>query len=123
MKLIKYVRFWFPGSFVSDDTIRESVSDTRIDFPDGAYAAQRFSRFETEDPRGGKMVGPEYDHGSKYIEGEAYTLEQVKALPGDYHILIRNMEGNDWPRVVRCRQGFLPLSDKDVVIPVPEVSP
>ena len=39
-----------------------------------------------------------------YLDGDVYTLEQVKAMNGD-KTLIANMESNDWSHVIRCRTG------------------
>lgn len=52
-----------------------------------------------------------------YNYGEIFDLERVKALGAGYDILVSNMEGNKWPRVVRTRLGnWQPLEDEDVVL-------
>ena len=112
MQLVPYVRYWFPGSFVSDDSTRPI--DAPI--PKGAYASQKFSRYETLDPRGGKMVSQDYDLGRKRIVGTRYTTEEIERLPGDHAILLGNMRRNGWSPVVKCAQGFLPLDKNDDVV-------
>ena len=51
--------------------------------------------------------------------GEAMTLEEVKALTpsSEYRILVLNMEGNRWKRVVRTIFGeFMPMSNGDLAV-------
>lgn len=56
--------------------------------------------------------------------GEALTAADVARLPGDHHILLSNMRGNEWERVVRTRRGnFQPLVPGDVVIAPAEATP
>jgi hypothetical protein len=57
--------------------------------------------------------------------GEALTAADVERLDDgqDYSILLSNMRGNDWQRVVRTRCGnFQPVEPGDVVIPADRVS-
>ncbi len=57
--------------------------------------------------------------------GELLTVADIEQLPdaADYAILLSNMRGNEWERVVRTRQGnFQPVAPVDVVIPSAEVT-
>ena len=59
-----------------------------------------------------KNLSPMY-----YPGGVVYNLEQIKALPGDYAILISNMEGNNYTHVVQTRCGnFQEFKEGDVLL-------
>jgi hypothetical protein len=61
-----------------------------------------------------RTVSPWY-----YPGGKVYTLNDVKSLKPkkDYEILISNMEGNGYSKVVKTRHGgFVPFQEEDVVI-------
>jgi len=60
--------------------------------------------------------------GSSYriYAGESFTVADVEQLPGDYSILLSNMRGNGWAKIVRTRRGnWQPLEGDDVVIAMP----
>lgn len=69
------------------------------------------------DGEGGEMwrtCGP--SQGYRIYVGEALTAADVERLPDDHSILLSNMQGNGWDRVVRTRRGnFQPVEDGDVV--------
>lgn len=68
---------------------------------------------------GKKMRDTEiFNEGGKfYPGGVVYSLNDIKAMGQDFHILALNMEGNDWPKVVKTRAGnFQPFLDEDVVL-------
>lgn len=75
------------------------------------------------DGDGGEMwraSGPSVGH--RIYIGESLTTEDVERLPGDHSILLSNMRGNDWERVVRTRRGnFQPVEPGDVVIAAEQV--
>lgn len=57
--------------------------------------------------------------------GEELTAADIERLNDghDYSILLSNMRGNDWGRVVRTRRGnFQPVDSDDVVISTTDVS-
>lgn len=59
-----------------------------------------------------KNLSPKY-----YPNGLVLTVEDLRKMPGDYRILITNMECNNWPKVVRCRtNNFQPFEEGDVVL-------
>ncbi len=54
-----------------------------------------------------------------YLGGTVQTLEEVKADPESTSILIANMEGNGWDRVLTNTNSYsitLPLNKNDVVL-------
>jgi len=61
-----------------------------------------------------RTVSPWY-----YPGGKVYTLEDVKSMKPEkeYEILISNMEGNGYPKVVKTRHGgFVPFQKDDKVL-------
>jgi hypothetical protein len=117
MILQEYIEFYFPGSFVSETDVKPIASRSLpVVLPLGAYAYRFFSRQEVE-LNGEILRGKAHDYSPMTYFGKALTLSEVKALDGDYRILISNMECNRWDRVVRTVRGnFQPLKDGDVVI-------
>lgn len=113
-----YVEYIYAGSFVSETSTEEIKSrDQEITLPKGAYAYQIFDREEVE--QGGEMLkGAPKNYGPRHIKGEVYDLERVKREVPDSRILVRNMECNGWPNVIKCRQGFLPANADDVLLAV-----
>lgn len=117
--LRQYIEFFYPGSFVSESTVKE-VKDREapVTLPKGAYGYRYFSR---EEVKKGKEIlsGSAKDHSPMTYYGEAFTLAQVKALTPakDYSILVSNMECNKWSKVVRTVRGnFQPLNKGDKVL-------
>jgi len=117
--LKQYIKFFYPGSFVSESSIQE-VADRTLptELPEGSYGYQFFARSEvTHD--GEVLRGQPKDYSGMTYYGEVMTLDEVKALTPsrDYRILVRNMECNGWDRVVRTVSGqFVPLNAGDSVV-------
>lgn len=111
-----YVEFVYPGSFFSETTIKEvDTRDVRMDLPKGAFAYRFFSR-QVAMIHDETLVGDKKDYSPMTYFGETFTVDQIKEMPGDHSILIRNMEGNKWDRVVKTIRGnFLPLLEGDIV--------
>jgi hypothetical protein len=115
MKKVKsrWIRFFSPGSFVSNETdvvvndIFTQACD--IEFPDNAYA---FKVFEREDVVDGdstfhgkpKQIGKTYYHPDSFVR----TAGQIESMDGDWKILLSNMRCNDWEYVVFTRWGNWP---------------
>jgi hypothetical protein len=60
---------------------------------------------------------PKNKSGRYYPGATVMTVEDVKRLPGDHSILVSNMEGNNWPRVVKTRRGnFQPFKKGDHIL-------
>lgn len=117
-KMLKqYVEVFFPGSFVSETSVREVAN--RVDafeLPRGAYGYRFFARNEIEQD-GETLKGGRKDVGPMTYYGEVLTLEDVQALPGGHRILVSNMKCNKRERVVRTIYGdFHPLDAWDVVL-------
>ena len=89
---------------------------------------QNWQRWTTSE---GEYTWKPYHDGNRkswwiYI-GELLTAEDIRALPkerpDEYDILLRNMEGNDWPLVVRTSCGnYKPFGADDAVFAASEVT-
>jgi hypothetical protein len=119
-----YVEFMYPGSFYSDTSIHEITSrDAKITLPKGAYAYRIFDREEIQHA-GEILKGKSKNQGPRHIWGEEYDVERVEREVPDSRILVQNMKGNDWPIVIKCRQGFIPKEEGDIVhVPKKEPCP
>lgn len=116
-----YVTFLYPGIlFPEESTYEVETRDpAKLDIPKGAYAFtfhdQEVTTFEGE-----TLTGKPKNHSARYYIADnacVYTLEEVKNLFPDKRILISNMEGNGYKRVIRCNKGnFQPFEDDDVLI-------
>jgi hypothetical protein len=120
MKKVKsrWIRFFSPGSFVSNETdvvvndIFTQPDD--IEFPENAYC---FMVFEREDVVDGdktfngkpKKVGKTYYHPDSFVR----NAEQIENMDGDWKILLSNMRCNDWKYVVFTRWGNYPQKYND----------
>ena len=124
-KTTTYVTYLIPGLIVADESSRE-VPDRdpeRIarEAERSVVAFKFFDKVSTTVTVDGLELQaasqPFRRSGWYYIDGEAFTAEQVAALDGNHSILLDNMRSNGWERVVRCRTGgFQPLRDGDTVI-------
>lgn len=114
----QYIEFYYPGSFVSETEKRPVADRTRpVTIPMGAYAYRFFERQEVPSD-GETLCGAPRNHSAMTYFGKALTAEQVKALPGDYRVLLSNMECNGWSMVVQTLRGnFQPLNPGDIVLP------
>jgi hypothetical protein len=118
-----YVTFYYPGSFFDEDETREIAARGQIGkVPRGAFGYQEWDR-EERSIDGETLKGQPKNRGPMVYFGEVLTADDVKKLPGDHGILLSNMRGNNWPRVVRTVRGnFKPLTD-DVCVLAPEAKP
>lgn len=122
--LKQYVQFLFPGLIVSNISTRPVPDRQAIsDLPVGAYGYRFFDREEIM--QGDEwLLGKEKNYSPYIYFGEALTVEDVERLnggdarlSGEYRILLSNMRGNGYSRVVRTIRGsFHPLNKGDVVI-------
>ena len=116
----------YPGSFFPEEGRPVEVPDadpqTAIAaIPDPKWFAvevRTVTQKRWTDGEGGEMWRTDSERGRYRIYvGEALTAEDVERLDGDHSILLSNMRGNDWERVVRTRRGnFQPVEPGDVVI-------
>lgn len=111
-----YVEYIYAGSFVSETGTEEIPSrDQSITLPKGAYAYRIFDREEIEQS-GEILKGSPKNYGPRHIKGDVYDLERVKREVSDNQILLSNMQSNGWPNVIKCRQGFIPAEEGDVLL-------
>jgi hypothetical protein len=117
----------YPGSFFPEEGRPVEIPDAT---PETALAAMDDDTFwfaldvrtttqkRWTDGDGGEMWRTDSESARYRIYvGEVLTVADVEQLPGDHHVLLANMRGNDWGRVVRTRCGnFQPVEPGDVVI-------
>lgn len=122
-----YVAYLLPGSFFSEESVHEVASrnpDEDIkNAHEYAFALFYFDIVKTIVKVGEERV--ETSSGRRnishrhYIGGEILDIEAVEALGSEYDTVVRNMKGNDWDKVIRCRTGnFQPFEDEDVLLTV-----
>lgn len=128
-KLVKhYVEFFSPGTFVAETSEREIKS---WDIAAATKMALKISERYGATPYGFRFTTRQRgddDFDSKqtakspmyYLGGKVETLAQVKARATDKDsILISNMEGNGWKRIITNDNSWRwtqPLDDSDVVL-------
>jgi len=112
------VRYMYPGSFFSEESSLFEVQEIPpvSEWPKGAYAAHLYTWKEVED-EGVTLTGPLTQVGPQHIIGIKKTLEEVQADP-NLGWCACNMETNEWPYVIQCRQGHIAPSNTldDVVV-------
>jgi hypothetical protein len=119
-----FITFYSPGTLFSETTSKPIDDwDTRKAVAMAADITERHGstpygfRFETracapdtDDGAGGTIHGAQKVMGASpmhFINGQVETLAQVKARnTGGEDILISNMEGNGWDRVITTRNGY-----------------
>lgn len=124
-----FVTFYSPGSFVAEESTKP-IESLDVELAKGMAEAitERYNatpygfRFSTR-----ARVDDELDShvvarsGMYFLGGVIETLDQVKARATDKErILISNMEGNGWNRIVTNDNSWRwtqPLEDDDVVLP------
>ena len=122
----RFVRFYTPGLIVAETQTADvaTLDPMAVAWPDNAYAFTLHERDDVVDGgetyRGeARQVGPMYYHP----ESRVMTAEEIAARndPTD-RILLSNMRGNQWPRVVYSRWGNWPQpydAEKCVVLGCP----
>jgi hypothetical protein len=124
-EIVTYVKYLSPGSFVANEDVRGVTSrdpaSAARNAPESAFGFTFHERVIIRTEVAGEVVttrraerNPSPVH---YIDGEVMTAEQVACLPERHDILLSNMRGNHWDRVVRARGGwFQPFSEDDVIV-------
>jgi len=128
-----HVTYLYPGSFLPEEGRTVRVADATLAWalrhsPDDRWFAAEFSTQDWQrwtnaegDEKWMPVSGARPVKRRVYV-GEAMTVDQVAALPGDHRTLISNMNGNGWATVVRTRAGnFQPVEDGDVVVSAADV--
>ena len=123
--IVTYVKYMSPETIVTNETVREVLSRdpqrAAREAPESAFGFVFFERVAVTAEIGGEKIttasGERNVSATHYIGGEIMTAGQVEALPGDHKILLFNMRGNHWDRVIRARHGwFQPFRDDDVLV-------
>ncbi len=124
-----FVTFFSPGTFVHEETTKEiaqwdvnaaiEMARTIIERHSATPFAFQFSTRGREDH---ELDSREVDRsGRYYLGGVVLSLSEVKARNNQKdRILIANMEGNGWDRVVENHNSWQttqPLEDDDTVLP------
>lgn len=117
MSLKHYIEFFYCGILVSETSI-EKIKGRRKDFkvPKGSYGYRYFDQEEIK--QGDEILtGKRKNYSGIHYFGEVLSLKEVKEKFPHEKILIRNMEGNNWERVVKTNMGnFQPFSKRDKLI-------
>lgn len=110
-----YMRVWYPGSFVSEDAVKEvSAREERPDLSPRAYGWQYFER-ECVEQNGETLLGKEKNHSPITYIGEELTAEQACARGNS--IARSNIKGNGYKRLVQTKFGqMFPLDDNARVV-------
>lgn len=120
-KVETYVEFFYPGVFFDESSVvKVSSRDTRkLRVPEQAFAFQFFDIMSTKE-NGVKMESKAINISPMfYYGGRVMTLNDVRKEMPEARILISNMRGNHWKKVIRCRTGnFKPFGDQDINIEV-----
>lgn len=115
-----------PSFFEGDDDVPLPVPDRAADtlrpYPKGALSFWFFDRTEVRHGEETLWGEPRNMSGIHYIGGVVFTPETLPDTPG-LEILRANIEANGWKRVIRCRLGWQPFEDGDVVVAPDEVTP
>jgi hypothetical protein len=120
-----FVTFYSPGTFVSE-TSEKSIDSWNVETAKNMarkikerYSATPFGfQFSTR-TRGENELDSHVSKTSPmyYLGGKVETLDEVKARATDKdRILISNMEGNGWNRIITNNNSWRILYDKDVVL-------
>ena len=90
--------------------------DETPDLKGGAFGYRVFDRWVSKAPDGSEMRGDKANFSGWMLYGREMTLGEVEREMPEAQILIDNMRGNGHDRVVKCRQGFVPMYAGDRVV-------
>ena len=114
--LKQFVEFFYPGSFMSETSeVEISTRTLPAEVPQRAYGYRFFER-QVAEVDGEKLVGQKKNFSGRVFLGEEVSLQDAIAREGENSILVRNMRCNNWSRVGKTRQGYIPLNDADRVV-------
>jgi hypothetical protein len=115
-----YVELLYPGIFLPEESTmkvahRDPITTARC-YP-AAYSFQFYDLTTVEvivDGKSRTASGDRKNLSPKYYpNGRVLTQKEVASEDGDHRILISNMEGNGWDRVVKTRAGNYQPFEKD----------
>ena len=107
----KFVTFYYPGSFMSEETTTEITNRSDIEVPDYSFGYRFY------DTIGGEIV----NKTGMYYFGESFSTKDIEALntDGKLNILLDNMKCNNWNTVVKTRaNNYQPLLKGDVIVDI-----
>jgi hypothetical protein len=112
-RVIEYVEYLEPGSFFPEEYVEEVQGRTLQQLAEKAkprvFCFTTYKVTVGEVTLGGKsqkVTSNAFDKSKcVYIDGNVYTLAELKEQFPENEILISNMEGNRWDRIIRCRTG------------------
>lgn len=119
-----HAEYDLPGSFFAEHVSKEipemTVAAAKAAAPKSAFA---FVLYERADP---VDLGPEYtvtpkrqnESGKHFLGGQIFTLAEIESLNDpDNRILISNMRGNRWDRVIRTSMGnWQPFEETSCIV-------
>ncbi len=117
--------YFYPGSMVneasSEDVNGRSLQQLASEADSYAFAVRTYKDVVGKVEVEGAIVeiksAPFNISGLAYIDGEVFTLDDVKNQFPEHRTLISNMEGNRWDKVVRSRCGnWQPFNNDDSII-------
>lgn len=123
-----FVEFYSPGTFVSETSLRE-ITEWDVDLAAG-IAREIKERYDAT-PYGFRFITRQREEndfdsrevaqsGMYFLGGRVWTLAEIEARHDSAdRILIANMRGNEWDKVVENSNSYkitLPLNEGDVVL-------
>ena len=117
-----FVIFCWPGSFFADNSEPHPVSDWDVteamkiarDYKRLPYCFQFLTRERADDDLDSHVSERS---GTFYIGGTVFTLDEIRAEHDpNNRILLNNMEGNKWDRVIRVRGWTQPFEEGDHIV-------
>ena len=118
-----YIEFLYPGSFFSESSTQKVKTRdvSRVKVPKNAFGFKFFDILSVVVDADGKKsqltserinVSPMHYYG-----GKLYTVAELKREFPNEHTLISNIEGNGYPKAIRCRTGnWQPFEKTDVFV-------
>lgn len=123
-----FVTFYSPGTFVAEttekpidgwdvETAKQMATEIVERYDAKPYAFKFVTRARGDDDLDSKIVKTSQTY---YLSGKIETIEEIESRndPSD-KILLLNMRGNGWGRVITCHTPYRwsqPLQDDDVVL-------
>jgi hypothetical protein len=115
-----YAEFLYPGIIVSETSLKEITREQYLNpdtiaIPKGSFGFRVMHRNEVIE-EGDVLIGLYKDTSGWFYVGRKLSMKEVAAEFGETSTLYRNMEGNNYPFVVKtaCGQAF-PIHEKDTV--------
>jgi len=123
-----FVTFYSPGTFLAEETTKPIASwNVKLAMRMARKVVERYNatpygfQFSTRARKANELDSRVVKtSGMYFLGGKVETLAEVKARATDKdRILIANMEGNGWNRIVTNDNSWRscqPLTDKDIVL-------